>query len=179
MAFEPSAQELALFEDVDDIAAWLELDAPTLDAVAAAAGATTRTLRTWARIPDPRWAGLLSDTRIEDGNGGERGLTPVEEGQVGELRSILGKLSRRGPIPATAAGVHGGVGGVQGGQGGGGGTAAVAASALALRGEPPADAPEALQGFGSNPLGPPRTPGPSTPRPVGRGGGRSQGGGGA
>ena len=105
MAFEPLADDLALFTDVDAIAAWIELDPATLDAVAAAAGATTtRALRTWARIPGPRWDQLIASTTIDDNNGGTRGLTAVEEGQVGELRSILQKLAQSGPSPATASG---------------------------------------------------------------------------
>ena len=111
MAFEPTEEDLALFTDVDAIAAWIEIRPNTMDAVAAAAGATTRALRTWARIPSPRWDQLIASTTLDD-NGGTRGLTAVEEGQVGELRSILQKLAQQGPSPATASGI-----GVQLGQG--------------------------------------------------------------
>ena len=145
MAFEPSAEELAGFADVDAIASWLEMDPLTLEALASAAGATTKTLRTWARIPDPRWDTMVATTAVDDTLGGTRPLSPVEEGQVGELREILRKRARMGALPATRAIDD------QGSAGGGGGAAniteqAAAGSAGAQAAVAPEDAPQGLPG---------------------------------
>ena len=140
MAFEPSAEELASFTDVDAIAVWLELDGNTLEAIAEAAGARTRSLRTWARIPAARLTALLASTAVDDGTGTTRGLTPVEEGQAGDLRDILLKWAQGGPSTATAA--------AQGGQGGRDGAGNITEQAAAgAAGAPAAVAPEdAAQG---------------------------------
>ena len=103
-AFAPSAEDLATFCDVDSIAAWLEVEPPVLEALAAAVGARTRTLRTWARIPAARWADTVTNMKITSDLGVERALSPIEEGQVGELRDILARMAQTGPPLAIGEG---------------------------------------------------------------------------
>ena len=116
MAFEPTAEEMASFTSVGDVAGWLEVEGEVLDALTKTVGAKTLTLRTWARIPASRWDSVVTQIRIDDpeADEGVRGLTPIEEGQVGELRSILAKLAA-GPSPA----IGGGGGGAHNEPGGG------------------------------------------------------------
>ena len=106
MAFEPSAADLASFAEVGDIATWLEMDLEVLEALKKATGAKSYSLRLWAKIPAPRWAAMLPTLMVadEEAEGGERLITPVEEGQVGELREILQTLLQKGPSPATGGG---------------------------------------------------------------------------
>ena len=110
-----------------------------LDALTAAIGARSLTLRTWARIPAACWETIVKELKIDDAEaeGGQRGPSPIEEGQVGELQLILQKLAA-GPSPA----ISGGGGGAQG-EGGrtdphpAGGTGDAAAAAGAGSGLPP------------------------------------------
>ena len=116
MAFLPTPEELSTFATVGDVAGWLEIEGDLLDALTKAVGAKTLTLRTWARIPASRWESVRQTMLIDDPvePEGTRGLTPIEEGQIGELQSILATLAA-GPSPA----ISGGGGVAQGGRGGG------------------------------------------------------------
>ena len=114
-SFAPTAEELAAFSDVGAVAAWLEMEDEVLEAVKKAAGARTLSLRTWARIPAARWASMLLSVKVPDpeSDDNERPLSPVEEGQAGELREILNQIAQLGPSPATGGGPgpgHGEVG---------------------------------------------------------------------
>ena len=151
-SFDPTAEELATFTDVGVVAGWLELEDEVLDALKKAAGARTLSLRSWAKIPSARWAAMLLTVKVQDpdADNGERLLSPVEEGQVGELRSILDQLSKQGPSPATGGGGTGhierggtvghpparpagaGAGAGEGNQDGGGGHVAARPEQLAL-----------------------------------------------
>ena len=71
-AFAPSAADLATFSDVDAIAGWLEMEAELVDALSSAAGARSRTLRTWARIPAGRWASMIANMKVTSDMGVER-----------------------------------------------------------------------------------------------------------
>ena len=121
-AFAPSAEDLATFSDVDVIAGWLEMEPAVLEALAAAAGARSRTLRTWARIPAARWAEMITNMKVTSDVGVERALSPIEEGQVGDLQSILATLAAGGAPPSTED---------QGGAGGTGGAANITEQAAA------------------------------------------------
>ena len=121
-AFAPSQADLATFTDIDAIAGWLEMDPGLVDAVAGAAGARSRTLRTWARIPAGRWATMIATMKVTSDLGVERALTPIEEGQVGDLQSILATLAAGGAPPPTED---------QGGAGGTGGAANITEQAAA------------------------------------------------
>ena len=106
MAFDPSPAELSAFETMTDVFGFLEMEADLVDAVVAAAGAKTMTLRTWGRIPATRFAAMIPQLQIDDTEG-PRGLTPIEEGQVGDLGRILDMLAQR---PSSAIGSGGGAG---------------------------------------------------------------------
>ena len=100
---EPTNEELATFVSVTEIFTWLEMESDLISALKLAVGATTSTLRTWARIPVARYESLVRNLKIKvEGAEVERALTPVEEGQVGEVRVILDVIaSRARALPAT------------------------------------------------------------------------------
>ena len=79
MAFLPTADELASFASVGDVAGWLEMESELLDALTTATGAKSLTLRTWARIPAARWETIVKELQIEDAEaeGGRRGPSPT------------------------------------------------------------------------------------------------------
>ena len=121
-AFAPTPADLATFTDVDAIVGWLEFEPSVVDGLAAAVGARSRTLRTWARIPAARWTEVIATMKVTTDMGVERGLTPIEEGQVGDLQSILATLAAGGPPPVMAGrqagdeqGGHPGLGGAANG----------------------------------------------------------------
>ena len=107
--FAPTRTDLEGFTDIDAIAAWLEMEQEVIEALATAAGAKGRSLRSWARIPTGRWSNMITTLKVTTDLGQERSLTPIEEGQVGELQTILGTLAGGGALPASA--IHGGQGG--------------------------------------------------------------------
>ena len=47
---------------------------------------------------------MAETVQVSDPVEGKRGLTPIEEGQVGVLRAILAKLAQQGPSPAIGGG---------------------------------------------------------------------------
>ena len=100
MAFLPTPEEMSSFETVGDIAGWLEVEGDLLDALTKAVGAKTLTLRTWARIPAARWSTLVSTLKVTTDLGHERPLSPIEEGQVGDLQAILATLAAGRHTPA-------------------------------------------------------------------------------
>ena len=136
---EPTNEEFASFASVNEIFQWLEMEDNLILALKEAAGATTSTIRTWACIPAASFDVLARTMKVKVQGGEDRALTPIEEGQVGEVRAILSKLvSRAGALTAT-------------------GTPAVAGQGLATPGEAAGRAQEALatvSGDGGLPLGP-------------------------
>ena len=101
---EPNNEELSTFTTMNAIFEWLEMEEGVVLALKQAVGATTSTIRTWARIPTARFEELARSMMVKVQGGEDRALTPIEEGQVGEVRAILAKLvARAGALPTTNA----------------------------------------------------------------------------
>ena len=129
MAFDPTSADLDTFTGIADIFGWLEMGENLVEALTAATGAGSMSLRVWARIPAARWATLATNLKVDNDTGEARDLTPVEEGQVGDVHHILQLMAARGPSPAT--GGQAGAGANQGGVGGTGGAANIIEQAAA------------------------------------------------
>lgn len=84
---EPSQAELLTITDITGVFQWLELDTEVAAAITHTMGATN-TLRSWARIPETRYAAALATVRVGVGEAA-RELTPAEEGQGGTLGASL------------------------------------------------------------------------------------------
>ena len=79
---DPSVAELLAMTTVDNVFEWLESTKELQDAMTAAMGAPP-SLRSWAHIPDSRFAAEVRGFKV-----GDRSLTPAEEGQVGQVSRI-------------------------------------------------------------------------------------------
>lgn len=95
---DPTCEELAAISDIQGVFKWLELTPEVAEALTAAVGAGTA-LRPWARVPPERFAKVVAALKV-----GDRILTPVEEGQAGEV-SRIARLALTGPPPTAGASV--------------------------------------------------------------------------
>ena len=98
---DPTAEECAAFNTIQDVVEWLEMD-PQLCAAFTAATGVKSSLRSWARIPAERYTEVIKTLMVNDG-GVERRQTPAEEGQAGDLRRIA-LLLLQGPSASAGAG---------------------------------------------------------------------------
>ena len=99
---DPTASELASFKVIGDIFTWLELEPFQVTALTAAVGSAPRLL-SWARIPETRFRLSVSALRVKPDDEEERILTPMEEGQVGEVCRIARlalAAAAKGPPPS-------------------------------------------------------------------------------
>ena len=71
-SMDPTPEELAAFTTVTDIFTWLEMEEPVIQALKTGTGASTSTLRTWARIPATRYNELMDNLKILDAEGKEK-----------------------------------------------------------------------------------------------------------
>ena len=94
---DPTQEEMTNFTGMQGIFDWLECDESFVSSLKAAVGARTLTLRTWARIPPTRFAELKDTLKIKEGDE-QRNLTPIEEGQLGDVaRIVVLTMSAQGP----------------------------------------------------------------------------------
>ena len=107
---DPSFVELASISDIGGVFQWLDISSDVAAALRAAIGDHS-SLRAWARVPPARFAAAISALTVTaEGTEGPttRPLSPMEEGQVGDVVRVAGLALRAtmGPqAPGLAASV--------------------------------------------------------------------------
>jgi len=96
---DPTNEELCKFKEIADVFTWLEMEPELVTGVFAVMGKAT-SLRAWGRIPPKRFEEAISTIKVKDGES-ERGINPMEEGQVGEILRVV--RMALGPLPSGAA----------------------------------------------------------------------------
>ena len=144
---DPTPTELKALTDITKVFEWLEMDTPLVKAVQAAMG-TSKSLRSWARIPEGRFMDTIEKLEVTLENDTTRKITPMEEGQAGEVVRIA-KLALCGPTdpmrPSAPGRLGDGVVPATGGLPGAGGDRP--------REEPPGDGDLSHASLGGGPVG--------------------------